>query len=103
MKNNLPKYYVYEIWDPIANVCRYVGKGYGKRAKDQVDPKRIDNERLRQLVEHLKEEGFEVGPKIVYRHNMEADVLRKEMSIIAKYGRQDVDPAERVNENETLP
>jgi len=87
-----PKYYVYEIWDPLTEVCRYVGKGYGKRAKDQANPERITNEKLRKLVENCKNEGFEIEPIIVYRHNIEAEVLRKEMALIAKYGRLGIEP-----------
>lgn len=92
MKKSLPKYYVYEIWDPVEKVCRYVGKGHGKRVKDQSNPERITNKRLQQLVESRRKEGFFIEPKIVYRHNIEADALRKEMALIAKYGRHGVDP-----------
>jgi transposase-like protein len=92
MKKALPKYYVYEIWDPIDGVCRYVGKGHGKRVADQSDPRKVGNPRLKALISDRKDQGIAIEPMIVYRHNIEAEVLRREMALIAKYGRIGVDP-----------
>jgi hypothetical protein len=91
MKRLLPKYYVYEIWDPVEQICRYVGKGHGKRVKDQSDPSKITNKRLRDLMLMYRGQGIDISAKIVYRHSIEAEVLRKEMVLIAKYGRVGVD------------
>jgi len=92
MGRPLPKFYVYEIWDPVEKKCRYVGKGHGKRAEDQVDPDKINNARLKTLIETRAKEGIKLKPRIVYRHNSEAEVLRKEMALIAKYGRLGIEP-----------
>ena len=92
MAKQLPKYYIYLIIDPVENKCRYVGKGHGRRAKDQVNSDKIKNPKLKDLIIQRAKEGIEIQPQIVYRHNIEAEVLRKEIALVARYGREGIDP-----------
>lgn len=91
MRSGLPKFYVYEIWDPLTQKCRYVGKGQGSRATNQVVEDKQRNPKLKRFLAECAAQSVEIAPKIVYRHNIEADVLRKERALIARYGREGVE------------
>ena len=75
-------FYVYEHWRPDINVCFYVGKGRGRRAR--VMYRRSDHHN--RIQQKLRDLGMQVEVRITHQGLSEMEALRLEVEIIAQYG-----------------
>jgi hypothetical protein len=84
-------YYVYGLYDPIANELFYVGKGKtsNNRHKDHLTERRGKENKLRwQRICHLRKAGLEPVVQILLDSIInEADAYDEESKLIKKYGK----------------
>lgn len=88
--NTDKKYYVYGIYDG-ENICRYIGKGKGKRVKDHF----TNNSSNKLLREHIDRN---YTYKILFNSLTEQEALSKEIELIKLYGRLDKNNGTLFNE-----
>lgn len=87
--NSVNKYYVYGIYDGD-NICRYIGKGKGKRVKDHFT--NSSNKLLRECIDR------NYTYKILFNSLTEQEALSKEIELIKLYGRLDKNNGTLFNE-----
>lgn len=87
--NSVNKYYVYGIYDGD-NICRYIGKGKGKRVKDHFT--NSSNKLLRECIDR------NYTYKILFNELTEQEALLKEINLIKQYGRLDKNNGTLFNE-----
>ena len=87
--NAVNKYYVYGIYDGN-NICRYIGKGKGKRVKNHFT--NSSNRLLRECIDR------NYTYKILFNELTEQEALLKEIDLIKQYGRLDKNNGTLFNE-----
>jgi len=85
----MSKFYVYRYVDPRDNVCRYVGKGYGKRAYIHLMPSQCHNISFKGWICNLKEQGMKPIIEFICKDQDEEFCFFCEEEAIQRYGRLD--------------
>jgi len=91
--NEKYKYVVYELWNPIKNQPFYVGKGSIKRKRWLSHIHDVDTDSNRHKTNTIKKiikEGYSLEYRFVYYTNDEETAYKKEIQLIAEYGRRDL-------------
>ena len=91
--NNLNKYYVYHIINPITDRIFYIGKGTGNRCRQHLTDKKeyTHNKRLNGYIRNLMENNTQPIIIKIAENIAEDDAYELEEAEIKKYGRKGID------------
>ena len=84
-----PRFYVYQLINPITGSVFYVGKGQGFRAwahEKAVRAGKKSNKSKSEIIAQIIEAGLSVGVQIVSRHSCELEAYQAESALIAAIG-----------------
>lgn len=86
-------FYVYALTDPRKNnLPFYIGKGKGKRAYSHLYPCSLKEVSFKNsTIKAIKNEGYEPSVLILHENLSEQEAFKKEIELIAFYGRRDTD------------